>query len=61
MEPNSYKIVFVKLSESDRDLQKAEASVSEAKQIETELDEIAELKRFILEIAEPDPKSYTVT
>jgi len=61
MEPNTYKIVFVKLSDSERDLQRAEASALEAKQIETELDEIAELKRILLEIAEPEPRSYTVT
>ena len=61
MEPSSYKIIFVKLSDSERELQKSEASVVEAKQIEAELDEIAELKKVLHEIAEPEPRSYTVT
>ena len=61
MDPSSYKVVFLKLSEAASRFQHAEASPSESEEIAAELEEIAELKKFFLEVTAPEPKSFTVT
>lgn len=59
MEESRFKIVFEKLAEvaTSSDLPGAEGAVL----VRTELDEISELRRLSVELAEPEPQSYTLT
>ena len=59
MAENRFSILFRKLSEADADASKLTESMSEANS--AELQEIAELRRLVLEITEPEPNSYTTT
>jgi hypothetical protein len=59
MDSSRFKVVFEKLSEiSPTD---EAARTEQVSFVREELDEIAELRRLALEIAEPEPRSYTVT
>lgn len=59
MVESRFKIVFQKLAESAEAT--APAGSNRVWLAWEELDEIAELRRLALEIAEPEPRSYTVT
>ena len=54
----TFTIVFDKVQESTGDLA-AMALLAGLEADHEELDEIAELRRLVLEITEPDPVSYT--
>jgi hypothetical protein len=56
-----FKIVFEKLAEAQRAGAITEAEVAESAEIRAEGDEIAELRRMVNEITDPEPKSYTTT
>lgn len=59
METIRFKIVFEKLAEAAAS---GEPAVPEwTSLVSEELDEISELRRLALEIAEPEPQSYTLT
>ena len=58
---NQFDIIFVKLDEALSADRKSAGVLSEAQTLETELEEIAELRRIVLEITEPEPSSYTST
>jgi hypothetical protein len=60
-QPSRFKIVFEKLAEAQRAGGISEAEVAESAQLQAESDEIAELRRVVSEITEPEPKSYTTT
>lgn len=59
MDASRFKVVFEKLSEIAPPAEAAPAE--QVWLVREELDEIAELRRLALEIAEPEPRSYTVT
>jgi len=61
MDPARFNIVFEKLSEEP--LQKAaqETTLKTVESMQGELEEIAELRRIVLEITEPEPVSFTTT
>jgi hypothetical protein len=60
MEEKNYTIVFQKLVEVTAEANSAETALhSEA--LSAEIDEIAELRRLVLEITDPEPTSYTTT
>jgi hypothetical protein len=61
MEQDRFKIVFEKLTEARERGAVSEAEVAETEQLRAESEEIAELRRLVLEITEPAPKSYTTT
>jgi hypothetical protein len=61
MEQDRFKIVFEKLAEGRERGAVSEAEVAETEQLRAESEEIAELRRLVLEITEPTPKSYTTT
>lgn len=54
MDENRFEIVFEKLSE-------AQGEEAEISQIEFESEEIAKLRRMILEVTKPEPKFFTGT
>lgn len=54
MDENRFTIVFEKLSEATSDQ-------PEIREIEAESEEIAELRRIVLEINKPEPKFFTTT
>jgi len=54
---NDFSIVFDKMQEAYGEI--GTDSVNRA--TEAEFDEIDELRRFVLEINEPEPMSYTIT
>jgi hypothetical protein len=60
MGKGTYKIVFEKLEELKAKAENAEcAPYSEP--LRVEIDEIAELRRLVLEVTDPEPTSYTTT
>ena len=61
MEPTRYRIVFKKLSEAIAEEGEREKTLVEIKSIRTESEEIAELRRLVLETTESEPRSYTST
>jgi hypothetical protein len=56
-----FKIVFEKLAEAQRDGAITEAEVAESARLRAESEEIAELRRVVSEITDPEPKSFTTT
>lgn len=60
-EQNRFKIVFEKLAEARRAGAISEAEVVESAALQAESEEIAELRRVVNEITDPEPKSYTTT
>lgn len=56
-----YKIIFQKLSEATAEQKSSVEAVREVEELQAELEEISELRRLGLEIAETKPKSYTST
>ena len=56
-----FKIVFEKLAEAQRGGAITEAEVEESAQLRAESEEIAELRRVITEITDPELKSFTTT
>ncbi len=52
-----FTIVFEKLEEARGAVDASELQQS----VDTELDELAELRRIVVEISEPEPLSYTST
>ncbi len=61
MSESRFRIVFEKIAQ-ETDQQGCECvSQVELESIRAELEEVAELRRLALEIAEPEPMSYTST
>lgn len=56
-----FKIVFEKLAEARRDGAISEAEAAESARMRAEAEEIAELRRVVSEITDPEPKPYTRT
>ena len=56
MAQNTFTIIFKKLAEVLPD-----GSPSDSETLRAEIDEIAELRRLVLEITDPEPTSYTAT
>jgi hypothetical protein len=62
MDQTRFKLVFEKLAEhSVNQTGDADPLVEVVEAMRTELDEIAELRRLVVEITEPQPVSYTTT
>jgi len=61
MDEDRFRIVFEKLSELTSEQTLSKESSSESEQMRAEIDEIAELRRLVLEITEPKATSYTST
>lgn len=61
MEEQSRFIVFEKLSEARRTAAITEVEVAESTRLQKEAEEIAEPRRVVSEITEPEPKSLTTT
>jgi hypothetical protein len=60
MAEDTFTVVFQKLAEAEAEIAAAKVVVYSGTSAE-EIEEIAELRRVILEITEPDPPSYTST
>ncbi|MBI1817763.1 MAG: hypothetical protein HYR72_22530 [Deltaproteobacteria bacterium] len=60
MDESRFKIVFEKLAEVADEGADQEATAG-AEEMRVEIDEIAELRRMVLETTEPDQKSFTTT
>ena len=56
-----FKIVFEKLAKARRKEAITEAEVVASAQQRAESEEIAELRRVVTEITNPEPKSFTTT
>jgi hypothetical protein len=61
MDQARFKIVFEKLSEEPPQKTAGEPTLKTVESMRVELEEIAELRRIVLEITEPEPVSYTTT
>jgi hypothetical protein len=61
MDQARFKIVFEKLSEGSSQQTSAEPILKTVESMAVELEEIAALRRIVLEITEPEPVSYTTT
>ena len=61
MDQARFKIVFEKLSEELPQRASEEPTLKTVENMRVELEEIAELRRIVLEITEPEPASYTTT
>lgn len=61
MDQARFKIVFEKLSEEPAQKASEEPTLKTVENMRVELEEIAELRRIILEITEPESASYTTT
>lgn len=67
MEPRRFSILFERLAEATEDTAPASVEAQRVGHVsgveiqQSELDEIAELRRIVLEITEPEPASYTTT
>ena len=59
MEQARFKVVFEKLAEATANVEPA--GLEPTSLVFEELDEISELRRLALELAEPEPQSYTLT
>jgi hypothetical protein len=60
MDEPRFRIIFEKLAETAAEEREGDgASMSD--ELRAEIDEIAELRRLVLETTEPDQKSYTTT
>ncbi len=60
MPENRFKVIFDKLAEVTREPASPEALASREIPLE-ELEELRELRRIVLEVIEPEPKSFTTT
>ncbi len=60
MTENRFKIIFDKLAEATHESAPSEEPKSSEASLE-ELEELRELRRIVLEIVEPEPRSYTTT
>jgi hypothetical protein len=56
-----FKIVFDKLAASESEDPAVRSLLIETRDLRSESQEIAELRQLILELAEPEPLSYTTT
>lgn len=62
MDQARFKIIFEKLSEKSAvQTPPGEPLVKVLEAMRVELEEIAELRRLVLEVTEPEPVSYTTT
>jgi hypothetical protein len=62
MSEDVFRILFDKLSaEVGQEAQDMKALLNEVEGLQPELDSIAELRKLSMEIAEPEPASYTLT
>lgn len=61
MEEGTYTLVFRKLEEASAEVSANESSRVEIKNIQTESEEIAELRRMVIEVSAPTPSFYTGT
>ena len=62
MEETRFKLVFEKLAEHSVDQTGGNAPLVEVVEaMRPELDEIAELRRLVVELTDPQPVSYTTT
>ncbi len=61
MEQDRFSIVFTKLAEAITEEAKTKESPLITLHMQAEIDEIAELRRIVLETTEPERKSYTTT
>lgn len=55
-----FKIIFEKLAEAAEEEHEGERAYT-SDEMREEIDEIAELRRLVLETTDPDQKSYTTT
>ena len=60
MNRNSFTLIFEKVASASVE-STPEQSLLPSEATPTEIDEIAELRRLVLEITEPEPMSYTTT
>ena len=56
-----FEIVFDKLAEQDSDSESVRTLALESERLAPELEEIAELRRLVAELSEPEPSSYTTS
>ena len=61
IERTRFRIVFQKLAEARLAGAIAEAEIVEGAELQGEAEEIAELRRIVREITEPEPRSFTTT
>jgi hypothetical protein len=61
MDEARFRIIFEKLSEELPQKTSEEPTLKTVESMRVELEEIAELRRIVLEITEPEPVSYTTT
>lgn len=58
---NRFRIVFAKLAEAPKEQSASTPKSTQSEATPFEIDEIEQLRRIALEIAEPDQISYTTT
>lgn len=61
MTNNTFTIVFEKLAEATAEQATEASSLQPQAALSAEIHEIAELRRLVLEITDPEPLSYTTT
>ncbi len=61
MDPNRFRILFDKLEESRSSHDREDVEGRKTEATAAEIDEIAELRRVVLEVTEPEPLSFTTT
>lgn len=61
MEESRFKVVFLKVEEEVKKDQGVVQLAKDVQELQQELDEVAELRRFVEQISNPLPKSYTTT
>jgi hypothetical protein len=61
MNEKHFEIVFDKLAERDQERDSVRSLALESERLAPELEEIAELRRLVAELSEPEPLSYTTS
>jgi len=61
MDESRFRIVFEKLSQVTAEERSGDGLLDESGELTLELEAISELRRLSLEIAEPEPITYTTT
>lgn len=61
MDEKHFEIVFDKLDERDQERDSVRSLALESERLTPELEEIAELRRLVAELNEPEPLSYTTS
>jgi hypothetical protein len=59
MNATRFDVVFAKLAETSRDA--PHATIESVQILQSEYDEIDELRRLALEMSQPEPQTYTIT